>query len=72
MFLWFLLENKISPSPGIVISTGGVIGLRPPKVMKKRLLSEPLSHGSVALTLVISTDAQRSGEICGFFSRSRR
>jgi hypothetical protein len=48
------------------------MGLRPPKVMKKRLLSEPLSHGSVALTLVISTDAQRSGEICGFFSRSRR
>jgi hypothetical protein len=29
-------------------------------------LGGPLAHGSAALTLVISTEAQRSGEICGF------
>jgi hypothetical protein len=28
---------------------------------------KPLSRGSAALTFVISTEAKRSGEICGFF-----
>jgi hypothetical protein len=37
----------------------------PLKVMKKAFCPRPLSHGSAALTLVISTEAQRSGETCG-------
>jgi hypothetical protein len=35
--------------------------------MKNAFCPRPLSHGSAALTLVISTGAQRSGETCGFF-----
>jgi hypothetical protein len=32
-------------------------------VMKNAFCPRPLSHGSVALTFVISTEAKRSGEI---------
>ena len=39
------------------------MGLRPTQGDEKRLLPRPLSHGSVALTFVISTEAKRSGEI---------
>jgi hypothetical protein len=31
--------------------------------MKNAFCARPLSHGSVALTFVISTEAKRSGEI---------
>ena len=38
----------------------------PPKVMKNGFCSVPTLPGSTALPFVISTEAQRSGEICGF------
>ena len=50
----------------IVIPTGGVMGLWPTQGDEKRLLfSNDSSHGSTGLPFVISTEAQRSGEICG-------
>ena len=39
------------------------MGLRPTQGDEKRLLSEAALHGSAALPFVISTEAQRSGEI---------
>ena len=47
-----------------VISTGEVMGQRPPKVMKNAFPATTVA-GSAALPFVISTEAQRSGEICG-------
>jgi hypothetical protein len=47
----------------IVISTGGIMGLRPTQGDEKRLLSEAALQESAALPFVISTEAQRSGEI---------
>jgi hypothetical protein len=46
-----------------VISTVGIMGLRPTQGDEKRLLSEAALHESAALPFVISTEAQRSGEI---------
>ena len=37
----------------------------PPKVMKNSFCSATTLNGSAALPFVISTGAQRSGEICG-------
>jgi hypothetical protein len=50
-----------------VISTGGVMGQGPPKVMKNGSCSATTAAGSAALPFVISTGApkERSGEICG-------
>jgi hypothetical protein len=42
------------------------MGLGSTRVEEKRLLSEAALHGSAALPFVISTEAQRSGEICVF------
>jgi hypothetical protein len=55
-----------APLP-VVISTGEVMGLRPPKVMKNGFCSATTLNGSAALPFVISTGApkERSGEICG-------
>ena len=39
------------------------MGLRPPKVMKNGFCSATTLNGSAALPFVISTGAQRSGEI---------
>ena len=39
------------------------MGQRPTQGDEKRLLSEAALHGSAALPFVISTEAQRSGEI---------
>jgi len=39
------------------------MGLRPTQGDEKTAFCPPLSNGSAALTLVISTEAQRSGEI---------
>jgi hypothetical protein len=39
--------------------------LRPPKVMQNGSCSATTLPGSAALPFVISTEAQRSGEICG-------
>ena len=39
------------------------MGLRPTQGDEKRLLSEAALHESAALPFVISTEAQRSGEI---------
>jgi hypothetical protein len=47
----------------ILISTGEVMGLRPTQGDEKRLLSDPLSMEAPTLPFVISTEAQRSGEI---------
>ena len=57
-----------APLP-VVISTGEVMGLRPPKVMKNGFCSATTLNGSAALPFVISTGApkERSGEICGPF-----
>jgi hypothetical protein len=41
------------------------MGLRPPKVVKNGFCSATTLNGSAALPFVISTGAQRSGEICG-------
>jgi hypothetical protein len=41
------------------------MGLRPTQGDEKRLLSEAALHGNAALPFVISTEAKRSGEICG-------
>jgi hypothetical protein len=46
-----------------VISTGGVMGLRPTQGDEKRLLLKAALHESAALPFVISTEAKRSGEI---------
>jgi hypothetical protein len=40
------------------------MGLRPLKVMKNGFCSATTLNGSAALPFVISTGAQRSGEIC--------
>ena len=51
--------------PGNVISTGGVMGQRPTKVMKNGSCSATTVVGSAVLPFVISTGApkERSGEI---------
>jgi hypothetical protein len=41
------------------------MGLGPPKVMKNGSCSATAPHGSAALPFVISTEAKRSGEVCG-------
>ncbi len=41
------------------------MGLQPPKAMKNRFSSATTRSGSATLPFVISTEAQRSGEICG-------
>jgi hypothetical protein len=41
------------------------MGLRPPKVMKNGSCSAATLARGAALPFVISTEAQRSGEICG-------
>jgi hypothetical protein len=46
-------------------STEGSWGFGPPKVMKNGSYSATTLSGSTALPFVISTEAQRSGEICG-------
>src|SRR6202046_2083843 len=48
-----------------VISTGGVMGLRPTQGDESGSCSATTVAGSTALPFVISTGAQRSGEICG-------
>ena len=53
----------------------GIMGFGPPKVMKNGSCSATTLPGSTALPFVISTGAQRSGEICGpslgmFFERA--
>jgi hypothetical protein len=53
------------------------MGLGPPKVMNNGSCSATAVPGSAALPFVISTGAQRSGEICGpflemFFDRAKR
>jgi len=53
------------PALPFVISTGGVMGLCPLKVMKNGFCSATTLNGSAALPFVISTGAKRSGEICG-------
>jgi hypothetical protein len=50
-------DDKSIVQSKFVISTGGVMGLRPTQGDEKRLLWRPLSHGSVALAFVISTEA---------------
>jgi hypothetical protein len=54
-----------APSSPCVISTGGIMGLRPTKVMKNGSCSATTVAGTTALPFVISTEAKRSGEICG-------
>jgi hypothetical protein len=51
------MDNRVRLRSKFVISTGGIMGLRPTQGDEKRLLPRPLSHGSVALTFVISTEA---------------
>jgi hypothetical protein len=46
--------------------------LGPPKVMKNRFSSATTLSGSATLPFVISTEAKRSGEICGFFPQFAR
>src|ERR1700733_3715233 len=48
-----------------VLSTGGVMGLRPTQGDESGSCSATTVAGSTALPFVISTGAQRSGEICG-------
>jgi hypothetical protein len=58
----------------IVISTGGIMGLRPTQGDEKRLLSEAALQGSAALPFVISTEAYPDflprftgqGHVCAF------
>ena len=59
------LQEKLEglPRNKFFISTGGIMGLRPTQGDEKRLLSEAALHESAALPFVISTEAQRSGEI---------
>jgi hypothetical protein len=45
----------------------GIMGLRPTKVMKNGSCSATTLSGNTTLPFVISTGAQRSGEICGPF-----
>ena len=54
--------------PGNVFRQSESWACGPPKVMKNGFCPATALHGSVALPFVISTEAQRSGEICGFFS----
>jgi hypothetical protein len=42
-----------------------MVRLRPPKVMQNGSCSATTLPGSAAFPFVISTEAQRSGEICG-------
>jgi hypothetical protein len=56
-------KHGISLRHKFVISTRRVMGLRPTQGDENAFCPRPLSHGSAALTLVISTEAQRSGEI---------
>jgi hypothetical protein len=60
-----LLLGKCPFPNKFVISTGEVMGFGPPKVMKIGLGPATALLGSVTLPFVISTEAQRSGEICG-------
>src|SRR5580700_8290439 len=48
-----------------VLSTGGVMGLRPTQGDESGSCSATTVAGSTALPFVLSTGAQRSGEICG-------
>src|ERR1700733_6215950 len=80
-----LLLLEAPPSP-LSSRPGGGMGLRPPQGEEKRVLfsnsccSATTVAGSAALPFVISTGAQRSGEICGvsgpflemFFEGARR
>jgi sorbitol-specific phosphotransferase system component IIA len=55
--------SVLTPLPGDVFRPEESWACGPPKVMKNVFCPRPLSHGSVALTFVISTEAKRSGEI---------
>ena len=67
MMKTLLFSNYSLPKPALpfVISTGGVMGLCPLKVMKNGFCSATTLNGSAALPFVISTGApkERSGEI---------
>jgi hypothetical protein len=63
--LLFSNYSLSKPALPFVISTGGVMGLCPLKVMKNGFCSATTLNGSAALPFVISTGAKRSGEICG-------
>jgi hypothetical protein len=54
-----------SPEVAVCFSTGEVMGFGPPKVMKNGSYSATSLSGRAPLPFVISTGAQRSGEICG-------
>jgi len=56
---WFLFSGYSSQKRHLpfVISTGEVMGLRPPKVLKKGFCSATTLNGSATLPFVISTEA---------------
>ena len=60
---YFHLEASLAPLPS---RPGGVMAKGLPKVMKSGSCSATTVAGSAALPFVISTGAQRSGEICVF------
>jgi hypothetical protein len=58
-----LPERAVAEEKRFFITSGG---LGADKVMNNGLCSATTVPGSAALAFVISTGAQRSGEICGF------
>ena len=71
---WVAQVSKARPGPHtqslevqLIFDRGnhGPSALGPPKVMKNGSCSATTVAGSTALPFVISTGAQRSGEICG-------
>jgi hypothetical protein len=66
---WVLFGSTLNGSATLpfVISTGEIMGLRSPKVMKNGFCWATTLNGSATLPFVISTGApkERSGEICG-------
>jgi hypothetical protein len=65
LYLNSVLQRSLAPSKELSSRPEKSWAFGPPKVMKNSFCSATTLNGSAALPFVISTGAQRSGEICG-------